>query len=590
MNNFRKKNFSRNRNFNGRHHRRPVENVNQPLPANQELLPYSRHTLTRQDVEAVVEAMLSGTLTRGAELERFESLLAKLTHCYHAIAFSSGTAAIHASLQCLDLKAGDEVITSTLNFCAAANMVRLCGAVPVLVDCDPDSLTLSVEGARAAMTPRTRAIFANNFAGHASDLVALREICDENNLVLLDDACHGLGGRYRGHYIGNQADLTCFSFHPSKVVTTGEGGAVTTQQAEWAQRLKILRHHGIRQGFPDRPAYYQETQMLGSNYRMSELHAALGRSQLARLERHVERRRTIADFYNRNLAELPFLKLPPCQDWVEHAYHLYPIRLTEALEGRRDELFEELHGAQIGVQVHYVPLHRMPFHAHNPEAFPHAESYFQNCLSLPIYPDLSIKDLERVVETVKLCAERVMGSARVVLPSTEQPLQPGREADSAAEDEPRRERSGRGRNRGRNRDRGREQGPEHGERGAGEGMSADPQAASGEGQSLAEGGRGSAASRPDADSGERAESPRGARPSGGHRRPSGRSKSGGAQPAAEPGFAEPRSGETAGGDSATVSPGEGAAPTSPKAGRRNPRGGRGRKPTGGKGEGETQEG
>jgi len=578
MNNFRKKNFSRNRNFNGRHHRRPMENINQPLPANQELLPYSRHTLTRQDVEAVVEAMLSGTLTRGAELERFESLLAKLTHCYHAIAFSSGTAAIHASLQCLDLKAGDEVITSTLNFCAVANMVRLCGAVPVLVDCDPDSLTLSVEGARAAMTPRTRAIFANNFAGHASDLAALREICDENNLVLLDDACHGLGGRYRGHYIGNQADLTCFSFHPSKVVTTGEGGAVTTQQAEWAQRLKILRHHGIRQGFQDRPAYYQETQMLGSNYRMSELHAALGRSQLARLERHVERRRTIAEFYNRNLAGVDFLHLPPSQDWVEHAYHLYPIRLTGALEGRRDELFAELHGAQIGVQVHYIPLHRMPFHAHNPEAFPHAERYFQNCLSLPIYPDLSIKDLERVVETVKLCAERVMGAARVAIQPTDQPEPAGRGADSGGEEEPRRERSGRGRNRGRNRDRGRDQGPELAERGPAEGGSTESTPTPGEGRHFAERGlsgteSGAEADRPNAKEGQ------GGERASGNRRQSGRSR-GGLRPNVEP----------AGLESAAETPGEAAEPASPKTGRRGPRGGRGRKPTGSKGEGEAQEG
>ncbi|MCB1051440.1 MAG: DegT/DnrJ/EryC1/StrS aminotransferase family protein [Acidobacteria bacterium] len=405
MNHYRKKNFSRNRNFGGRH-RRPMESVNQPLPANLEMIPYSRHTMSKQDIEAVVEALLSGTLTGGEELERFESLLAKLTHCYHAVAFSSGTAAVHAALSCLDLGPGDEVITSTLNFCAVANMVKLVGATPVLIDCDADSLTISPEEVKRAMTPKTRAVFSNNFAGHAADLSALREICDENNLVLLDDACHGLGGRYRGHYIGNQADLTCFSFHPSKVVTTGEGGAVTTQNAEWAQKLKMFRHHGIRRNIADRPAYYQEQQFLGLNYRMSELHAALGRSQLARLERHVERRRTIADYYRKNLAELSDIALPPSADWVEHAYHLFPIQLKGSLAGHRDTFFKEMHAAHIGVQVHYIPVHRMPFHQQDPSHFPNAEAYYQNCISLPIFPDLSIKDLERVVEAVRAVAEK----------------------------------------------------------------------------------------------------------------------------------------------------------------------------------------
>ena len=422
MNTYRKKNYRGKRGYSGRPHRRTADSYHQPLPNDQNRIPYARHTLTKPDVEAVVDALLSGTLTHGRELERFEGLLAKLTHSDYAIAMSSGTAAVHAALACLKLEPEDEVITSTLNFCAVANMVTLVGARPVLVDCDPKTLTISVEAVRAAITENTKVVFSNNFAGHPSDLVALRELCEEHGLLLLEDASHGLGGKYRGHYIGNQADLTCFSFHPSKAITTCEGGAVTTNNRVIADRLRLFRHHGIQKDarffqtqerFGD---YYQELQFQGMNYRLSDIHAALGRSQLTRLDRHIERRRSIAQVYYQRLDGLDDLTLPYVADWADSAFHIFPIQLTGELEDKRDALFAALREAGIDVQVHYVPVHRMPLYARDyPDsgAFPNAEAYFGRCLTLPLFPDLSYKDLERITEALTENVERLApGSVR----------------------------------------------------------------------------------------------------------------------------------------------------------------------------------
>ncbi len=407
MNTYRKKNYRGKRSYSGRTHRRSVDNYHQPLPPEKESIPYARHTLTKPDVEAVVEALLSGTLTQGKELERFEALLSKLTHSDHAIAMSSGTAAVHAALACLKLEPEDEVITSTLNFCAITNMVRLVGAKPVLVDCDPDTLTLSVEAARAAVTPHTKAIFTNNFGGHASDLTALRELCDEHALMLIEDACHGLGGKYRGHYVGNQADITCFSFHPSKAITTCEGGAVTTNNRAIAEWIRVFRQHGIQKDKrhfttgDDLPGFHQELQFPGMNYRMSELHAALGRSQLTRLDRHIERRRSIAQVYFQKLGNVAELKLPFVADWADSAYHLFPIQFIGALEDKRNQIYQELRDNNIEAQLHYIPVHRMPLYAGalgKPEQFPNAEAYYARALSMPLFPDLSYKEIERITE------------------------------------------------------------------------------------------------------------------------------------------------------------------------------------------------
>jgi dTDP-4-amino-4,6-dideoxygalactose transaminase len=407
MNTYKKRNYRGKRGYSGRPHRRAADSYHQPLPPNQNRIPYARHTLTKPDVEAVVDALLSGTLTQGRELERFESLLAKLTHSDFAISFSSGTAAIHAALACLKLEPEDEVITSTLNFCSLTNMISLVGAKPVLVDCDPLTHTISVDAVKEAINENTKAIFANNFAGHPADLSVLREFCDEHHLILLEDASHGLGGKYRGHYVGNQSDLTCFSFHPSKAITTCEGGAVTTGNRSIADWLSQFRHHGIQkdaryfQTDETYPEYYQELQFQGMNYRLSELHAALGRSQLTRLDRHIERRRSIAGVYQQKLESIEEIMLPHSAEWADHAYHLYTVQFVGELSDKRDEIFNAFREEGVDTQVHYVPVHRMPLYAGklgDPSRFPNAERYFSRALSLPLFPDLSYKEIERITE------------------------------------------------------------------------------------------------------------------------------------------------------------------------------------------------
>jgi dTDP-4-amino-4,6-dideoxygalactose transaminase len=416
MNHYRKKTFHRKKNF-GRPNRRFQESFHQPLSG--ETIPYARHTLTKSDVEAVVDALLSGTLTCGSEVERFENLLAKLTHCQFAVAVNSGTAALHAALAAVGVGPGDEVILSTLNFCAAANMTVLCGATPVLVDIDPTTLTMDLEAVGAAVNDRTKVILANNFAGHPADMAALRELCNAHELVLIEDACHGLGGRYRGHYVGNQADLTCFSFHPSKAVTTAEGGAITTNDVSRYEWLKQFRHHGIAKAadqFLSAPEsyadYYQELQFLGMNYRMSEIQAALGRSQLTRLDKHLERRRAIANYYFKALEHVPGITLPVSADWADHAYHLFVIQVEDELCDHRDSLFSMLREHGFMVQLHYIPLHRMPFYreAFVGQHFPNADLYADTAISLPMFPDLQVKDMDRLIQLLKDYSEEVLSS------------------------------------------------------------------------------------------------------------------------------------------------------------------------------------
>ncbi|QTD53272.1 DegT/DnrJ/EryC1/StrS family aminotransferase [Sulfidibacter corallicola] len=394
-------------------------------------------------MEAVVEALLSGTLTQGKELERFEALLSKLTHSDHAIALNSGTAAVHAALACLKLEPEDEVITSTMNFSSITNMVRLVGAKPVLVDCDPNTLTMNVEAAKAAITDHTKAIFTNNFGGHPSDLQALREICDEHNLVLIEDACHGLGGKYRGHYVGNQADITCFSFHPSKAITTCEGGAITTNNRAIADWIRLFRQQGIqkdRRFFTSNeqyPGFYQELQFLGMNYRMSEVHAALGRSQLTRLDRHIERRRSIAQVYYQKLGTIEELKLPFVADWADNAFHLFPIQFVGVLENSRNDFYNELQSNNINCQVHYVPVHRMPLYAGSlgsPTDFPNAETYFSRCLSMPLFPDLSYKEIERITDLLIKQINGKLQDMKVRVPGESEDIEPVENLPVAAED------------------------------------------------------------------------------------------------------------------------------------------------------------
>lgn len=399
MNTYRKKNYRNKRNYSGRP-RRTVDNYHQPSPPDRESIPVSRHTLTKPDVEAVVEALLSGTLINGQELERFESLLAKLTHSDHAIAVASGSAALHAALACLKLEPEDEVITSTLNDFQAANMIRMVGAKPVLVDCHQDTLTIDPNAAVKAITENTKAILANNFAGHPADLAALRELCEEHNLVLIEDASQGLGGKYRGHYVGNQADITCFSFQPSMAITTCEGGAITTNNRTIADWIRQFCNQGLPLAIDKEVGHESKLHFPGMNYRLNDVLSALGRSQLTRLDRHIERRRSIAQVYQQKLNNQEAIKLPHAAQWADHAYHLFPIQLTGAMVNHRSKILAELKSQGIETSLFNAPLHQTPAYSDQADdtQFPNAEAFYGRSLCLPLYPDLSYKDIERITD------------------------------------------------------------------------------------------------------------------------------------------------------------------------------------------------
>jgi perosamine synthetase len=362
-------------------------------------LPYGRQTIDDDDVAAVVEVLGSDWLTTGPKVREFEAAVAAAAGAADAVAVSSGTAALHAAMAALRIGPGDEVIVPPLTFAASANCVLYQGGTPVFADVDPDTLLLDPEAAARSVTPRTRAIVAVDYAGQTCDYDALRALAEANGLALVADACHSLGARDRGRPAGSLAALSTFSFHPVKHVTTAEGGAVAVDDPELARRLRSFRNHGITTDHRERAvqgAWFYEQVELGFNYRLSDLQCALGLSQLGKLERFVARRRELAARYDEALAALPGVEPLRTRAGVEHAYHLYVVRVE-----RRDEVFAALRARGIGANVHYVPVHLHPYYRERlgtgPGLCPVAEAAFSRILSLPLFPAMDDGDVDRVV-------------------------------------------------------------------------------------------------------------------------------------------------------------------------------------------------
>jgi perosamine synthetase len=368
------------------------------------VLPYGRQEISDADVEAVVATLRSELITQGPAVERFERVLAERVGASHAVAFSSGTAALHASAFAAGLAEGDEVITSPITFAASANCALYMGARPRFVDIDPATWNLDTAAVAAAIGERTKAVVAVSYAGLPVDLAPLAHA--RGRVALIEDAAHALGSHRSGVPVGGAggADMTAFSFHPVKVVTTGEGGAVTTEDDELARRLRLFRTHGItREGISPGPTdggWYYEMRELGFNYRITDFQCALGVSQLARLDGWVERRNEIAERYRELLAGEQRIELPPRTPAGSlHAHHLFPIRVRAGAEARL-RAFEALRGAGILVQVHYIPVYRLPYYrdrlGYPQDACPHAEELYAGLISLPMFPALTDTDLERV--------------------------------------------------------------------------------------------------------------------------------------------------------------------------------------------------
>jgi perosamine synthetase len=374
-------------------------------PVRGTLLPYGRQALDEADVAAVVEVLRSDWITTGPKIGEFEEAIAGFVKARHAVSFSSGTAALHAAVFAAGLEPGDEAVTTPLTFCATANAVLYQGATPVFADVSAGTLTLDPEDAARRVTPRTKALLPVDYAGHPAELDAMLALANRHGLVVIEDAAHAIGATSHGRSVGSISHMSVFSFHPVKHLTTGEGGMVTTDDAELAKRLRLFRSHGIDSDARARQSegtWYYEMTALGFNYRLTDVAAALGLAQVPRLPANLARRRAIAARYGAALAGVPDLTLPHAAVDVEHAWHLYPVRVATPVD--RGDVFRALRAEGLGVNVHYIPVHLHPYYrdrfGDRRGAFPVAESAYQQLISLPMFHGMSDGDVEDVVAAV----------------------------------------------------------------------------------------------------------------------------------------------------------------------------------------------
>ena len=382
-------------------------------PVRETLLPYGRQSLDEEDIQAAVEVLKSDWLTTGPKVGEFEERFAAWVVAKYGVSFSSGTAALHAAAFAAGLKSGDEAITTPMTFCATANCVLYQGATPVFADVSADTLNLDPREVSKKISSRAKAVIAVDYAGHPADLIALRDLTAQHGLVLIEDACHALGAEHLGKRVGGLADMTVFSFHPVKHLTTGEGGMVTTNDPKLAEILRRFRNHGISSEARERQAsgqWFYEMVLLGFNYRLTDIACALGISQLKKLEANLARRRAIAARYTRAFCELPGVVVPVVRDTVVPAWHLYPIRLKlEALSAGRAEVFRALRAENLGVNVHYIPVHQHPYYlerfGYKGGEYPVAEDAYERLISLPMFHAITDQDTEDVVAAVNKVLE-----------------------------------------------------------------------------------------------------------------------------------------------------------------------------------------
>jgi perosamine synthetase len=381
-------------------------------PVREKFLPYGRQNLDEEDIQAVVEVLKSDWLTTGPKVGEFEERFAEEVGARHAVSFSSGTAALHGASYAAGLGAGDEAITTPMTFCATANCVLYQGATPVFADVEPDTLNLDPQAVSGKISGKVKAIIAVDYAGHPAALGELLALARSQGALLIEDACHALGAEYRGKRVGGIADMTMFSFHPVKHITTGEGGMVATNNARLAETLRRFRNHGISSEARERQEagqWFYEMVLLGFNYRLTDIGCALGLSQLEKLAQNLARRRQIAERYSRAFRRLAAITVPVLREDVNPAWHLYPIRLNlEKLDAGRAEIFRALRAENIGVNVHYIPVHRHPYYR---ERFPSngrcpvAEDAYERLISLPMFHLMNEGDVEDVIHAV----EKVIG-------------------------------------------------------------------------------------------------------------------------------------------------------------------------------------
>ncbi|MGL6508599.1 UDP-4-amino-4,6-dideoxy-N-acetyl-beta-L-altrosamine transaminase [Aeromonas hydrophila] len=375
------------------------------------MIPYGRQSISDADIEAVVAVLKSDYLTQGQAVPAFEQGLVNYCQVPHVVACSNGTTALHLACAVLELGAKDTVWVSAVSFVASANCVRYCDANVDFVDVEPatgnlDVVALNKKLQQAVLTHTLpKALIAVHLAGQPCDLEEIGVLCRQYGIILIEDACHALGAHYQGSPIGSclHSDMTVFSFHPVKPITTAEGGAVTTRDQQLAAKLRLYRSHGITRDpqallMPSPGEWYYEQQLLGFNYRLTDIQAALGLSQLSRLDQFIAQRRELARRYDELLSPLPVQPLQQSNN-RQSGYHLYVIQVAE-----RDQVFARMRAAGIGVNVHYIPIPAQPYYrglGHDPAAYPGAQAYYQRAISLPLFPALTHSEQQQVVDALE---------------------------------------------------------------------------------------------------------------------------------------------------------------------------------------------
>ncbi|GGJ64262.1 UDP-4-amino-4,6-dideoxy-N-acetyl-beta-L-altrosamine transaminase [Anoxybacillus voinovskiensis] len=378
-------------------------------PIRDTMISYGRQWIDDDDIQSVVRVLKSPYLTQGPVLEQFEKAVANYVGAKYAVAFCNGTAALHGAYYAAGIGEGDEIITTPITFAATANAVLYLGAKPVFSDIHPQTYNIDVSKIEKAITPKTKAIVPVDFTGQPADLDPIMEIAKRYGLAVIEDGAHSLGATYKGRKIGSIADMTMFSFHPVKLVTTGEGGIIVTDSPVYYEKLKLFRSHGITKeshllSKHEGPWYYEMID-LGYNYRMTDIQAALGLSQLQKLNQFIERRQLIANRYNEAFQEMKEIIVPHHLNCVTSSWHLYIIKLNvSALKVGRKEVFEALQAENIGVQVHYIPIYFHPYYqksGYKRGICPIAEEWYENVITLPLFPKMTDEDIDSIIQGVK---------------------------------------------------------------------------------------------------------------------------------------------------------------------------------------------
>lgn len=388
--------------------------INGGIPASDHYIGYGHQDISEADIEAVTTCLRGDYLTCGPATVAFEEALKTVTGSRHVTAVANGTAALHVACLAAGVQPGDEAIVSSITFAASANCVRYCGATPVFADIDSATWNIDPASIRDKVTEKTRAVVAVDFGGVHVDSARIREICDEFGLIFIEDAAHSLGTRHNGHPVGSIADLTTFSFHPVKTVTTGEGGAVATSVPELAKRVELFAKHGITRNAElmrrnDEGGWYYEQLVLGYNYRISDIEASLGVSQVNRLGAFAKRRRQIVACYDKAFSAIPEVSFQKDTMPNETVRHLYCLKFDcKALGVSRRFIYDALKAENIGVNVHYLPVYLLPYYqslGYKEGECPNAEDYYESAITLPLHVQLTSDDIRHVVDAVTKIVE-----------------------------------------------------------------------------------------------------------------------------------------------------------------------------------------